>query len=560
MSVYNNMSTYEDDPNDPMNRMQALFAEPPTIQEPIQSFVDPEQSKALLEYKDPDKSSVNQGADSPHLDNPTSNVPQSDLDTLQHFGYSDPYKKQAALLQSEADIKYEDAHKMLQDALMAQDTITPNQALATGLLALLPTIGGYMAGSAVGSPNLSPHSKFTNAELQNAMTGSAAGGVQGAQVGMTSANQFLGSLKAEAERTQKIKLAQANLMEKRGDTLDSRASQFTMQGMDQDAMAAREAAKPRQLPGGLPGEAADKLKDPIVFGAFQDYVQNGFARMKPENAQIINQHPEVLALASSASRNETSKSSLDLRANGNTQGYAALGVQDPTSPIKPLNPENFEDNVKSGARRLDLKSGNTIKDVQVSVTNAVNQLEIAKTALAEIGSIQTQANKTPQQLERLGQLTEQVNSAKLQLMQGMGSLSPIIMKGSMSDARMAELNTLGFIPTKIVELDGLVDSAKAGLQSSNLAVGKINDAEREMLQRYGDMLQANGLRHQGQIAGMDVIPHSQQGPYAAGQPLASQGSNSGQQPTTGKGLTKEQWIAKRAEEIYQQSLQSGSNR
>ena len=69
--------------------------------------------------------------------------------------------------------------KMLQDVINSQHEISPSQALAAGILAVVPTIGGYMAGSAVGSPKLSPHLRLSQDQLEKSMTGGAAGAMEG---------------------------------------------------------------------------------------------------------------------------------------------------------------------------------------------------------------------------------------------------------------------------------------------------------------------------------------------------------------------------------------------
>lgn len=261
--------------------------------------------------------------------------------------------------------------------------------------------------------------------------------------------------------------------------------------------------------------------DPVVASALEKLADpnqgDGYLTQQERRAVIAKYGIRALSQISALRNSDTRTDSLNLRQYG---GFKALGVEDPNSPYKPKDPKAFKKGLAERTIALDTKTGNSIKDIGVSVVNAINQLEVSKQALKKYKAAETQFGKNSEEAKALGEAVEQTHSGQLQLIQGMGSLAPLFTKGGMTDESRAQLGSLGVIPIKIYELDGLYDSLKASLQNPDFAVGKINDAQREMLQRFGDILDQSGLKYDKNIAGSKVVRHDEEGPFAPGQPLA----------------------------------------
>lgn len=272
--------------------------------------------------------------------------------------------------------------------------------------------------------------------------------------------------------------------------------------------------------------ALDKLANP----------EQGDVSLSPIERQKFVKKYGMRALSSiSALRNSDTRSdSLDLRQFG---GFKTLGVGEDGSAYQPEDPEKFFEQVKNKKISLDTKTGNTIKETGAGIVQAVNQLEIAKHVIKQYGLIQSQLGKSPEAAYALGQAKEQLQSAQNQIINGMGALSPLISKGAFTDEKMKQLGSLGFTPTKIIELDGLFDSVKAGLQKPEFVIGKIDDAIREMNQRFGDTLKPSGIRYAQKIGGHEVIAHDPEGPFAPKQPLAPEKTFKIRNPETGETKT-----------------------
>jgi len=147
----------------------------------------------------------------------TRTVPQDDpVNAEQQFGMPNQYRSAGALLASQADIHNNKAMDLLKQSLATQAEVTPSQALAAGVLALVPTLGGYMAGRAVGSPKLSPHLRMSVDDLATYGTGGAQGAMTGLAAGTQAAQGYLGSFQTNLDKQNKTRQEMAGLESKMG--------------------------------------------------------------------------------------------------------------------------------------------------------------------------------------------------------------------------------------------------------------------------------------------------------------------------------------------------------
>ena len=150
-----------------------------------------------------------------------------------------PYNSQADLLESSAEAKRSDALEQLRRSLAASPEVTPTQALAAGILALVPTVGGYIAGRAAGNVPLSPHMRLSPQQLSPLLE---SGGAQGAKVGLGASDSFLESLNRQQDLENKANVITAQEGLKQADSDQARAEQYRMGGLNQQAASDRQQA------------------------------------------------------------------------------------------------------------------------------------------------------------------------------------------------------------------------------------------------------------------------------------------------------------------------------
>lgn len=143
------------------------------------------------------------------------------VDSEQQFGMPNQYRSAGQLLASQADIHNNRAMDLLKESLKTQAEVSPSQALAAGILALVPTLGGYMAGKMVGSPKLSPHLRMSVDDLATYGTGGAQGAMAALPIGTKAANDYLGSFQTNLDKQNKTRTEMAALESKQASPYES---------------------------------------------------------------------------------------------------------------------------------------------------------------------------------------------------------------------------------------------------------------------------------------------------------------------------------------------------
>lgn len=136
------------------------------------------------------------------------------------------------------------ATQLLQDAMQKQAYISPSQGISAALLAAIPTLGGYLLGSTVDTPEI-PKGVY-GVDMSKNPSGAAYGGMLGAKGGEDAASMYFKSIQDEQDQQNAIRLKQAALEEKRADAAGAEAKQYQMAGLnkqaEKDLIPIREAA------------------------------------------------------------------------------------------------------------------------------------------------------------------------------------------------------------------------------------------------------------------------------------------------------------------------------
>ena len=433
-------------------------------------------------------------------------------------GITDAFQTSGDLLKEQAKLHSNNAMDLLRKALASQAEVSPSQALAAGLLAIVPTIGGYIAGKSIGSPKLSPHLRLTPDQLTQNMTGGPQGAMFGLTSGASAAEDYLKGFDTRAKQNQAINVMMAQEEAKQASPYQSAYAQNIEGEAQQQSILAREKEAAANKPDTVDERATQ------AWANYKAQYPNIYAKMVAGQVPLTEQEaatipPSLAGKTPSFTRNTTmaqrigvAAGNLDFRRIG---GYATLAVNSPDSLYKPKNPDQFEQDIANNARNFSPQAGEKMKQVGVSVENGLNQLEITKQAVAKYGMLVTEFGKDtkdPNALRAMGQAIEQIHSGEVQLTNMMGALAPLVVGNSrMTDSMRQELGSLGFTPTAVIELDGIAKSVQAGLQDPGYVAGKIDDAEREIGQRFGDSLDSVGLKYAKPIAGFDIISHRDAG-------------------------------------------------
>jgi hypothetical protein len=179
-----------------------------------------------------------------------------------------PNQTSGSLLEQQAQMHNNKAMEMLQKTLDSQAELTPQQALAAGMLALVPTLGGYIAGRSIGTPKLSPHLRLSQEQLEQSMTGGPQGAMIGLAAGNRAAQQYVGGFDKRQERDDKIRVAMAEIESRQGE----QANTANLQVQAHEANRLFDAQNPlpnnRQAPA-TPEEKEAKIHELLRFAGKQ---------------------------------------------------------------------------------------------------------------------------------------------------------------------------------------------------------------------------------------------------------------------------------------------------
>lgn len=458
------------------------------------------------------------------------------------------------ILQRKADDHNANAMAMLQQALNSQAEISPSQALAAGILAIVPTLGGFVAGQNIGTPKLSPHLRLSPDELMKLQD---VGPKLGLQTGAAAAGQYLGGINQNFEKNKEVLKSQAEMEAKQADKYQTSANAVQAHRLNKEADVAIEARSPLGAYKLTGSNAAQKLLDdrPEFVPIFAKYSRDP-ASLTPQEHQLIDPYlptliggtvPEQRAAALQSFANVREQA---LKANVKG-GYMELRAGEPNSPYQPPSGQSISDIYDNPNLALNRNEGIDLKRTEVTITNALNQMAIGKDAIRKYGLLATQVNKDPKELEKLGEAVQQSASGAVQQMTAMAELAGnLYAKGAISEGKMALIQDLAAPALRLGELLQLGEFRKTLLTDPQTAYGMINDIDREVRQKFGTMVEVmSGLKYTGDIAGGPIVPHSPAGPFSPGQPLeAASGTgdpiaNLKAQYQAGK-LSREQYLQK----------------
>lgn len=163
----------------------------------------------------------------------------SDTDLYEH-GVASPYQDKAMLLSEARALAEDNATSLLMSALNKQADVSPEQGLATALLAAIPTIGGYFIGKSVGRPNL-PEGYFeaggTRAAigLDKGQYGAEYGALAGLGAGTEAAQGYLKALEGDQAQRNEITKSLANIQMNRASRLETQANQYEIAALNKQA-------------------------------------------------------------------------------------------------------------------------------------------------------------------------------------------------------------------------------------------------------------------------------------------------------------------------------------
>ncbi len=192
------------------------------------------------------------------------------------------YTPEINKLDEEAQRRKRSAFDMLKESLDTTPEVSPEQAWATGLLAIIPTLGGYMIDK-------------------------GRGGLMGAKAGMEASGGYLKGIEGAAEKQSKYKqlLAEGELSSARG--LESRKDTLASGQLNNQARAVIQASK-----------ANDTELPPEISAAISRSVDNkplpGDAELIASDTKYIKAHGAMKYAKTMQGFAETKNKDVDLRA------------------------------------------------------------------------------------------------------------------------------------------------------------------------------------------------------------------------------------------------------
>lgn len=143
------------------------------------------------------------------------------------------YEAKAKDLREQEDRAQGNAMDLLKQSLQKSADVSPEQGFAAALLAAIPSMGGYMIGKHVGTPNI-PNGVW-GVDLSKYNSGAAEGGQEGVQIGAQAAGGYLKSLDADQAQANSVREKRATIEENKANRLESEASSYDLAGMNKQA-------------------------------------------------------------------------------------------------------------------------------------------------------------------------------------------------------------------------------------------------------------------------------------------------------------------------------------
>lgn len=210
------------------------------------------------------------------------------------YGKLPPYADKALELSSQQAIAEHNAMSDLMQAINKQAYVSPEQGIATALLAAIPTFGGYMIGKSVGSPDLPPgyfEAGGTRAAIGLDKMGDPAtqGALAGLEAGQGAAGSYLKSLDADQAQKNEVYAKLAQIEANKASRLQTKADQYELAGMNQEAMAQRQANYLNQLQAYRDSKGQGSGRSPTHFDLMTDAQRQGV--LAKESGVDVNGNP-----------------------------------------------------------------------------------------------------------------------------------------------------------------------------------------------------------------------------------------------------------------------------
>ena len=204
-----------------------------------------------------------------------------------HGVASDPYRQQA-LIDSSLAAKHQDRGMELIRSALYKGPTADEQSNAT-MMKIAPSLGGAILGAIIGSPKLSPHSKFTLDELNKNPTGISGGLQIGNLYGEKDSQEYLAKLKAagEADAAENQMLAKSELSQ--ADDAQKEASILTREGLNADKEIQLKQMEINARKEGV----LDPLGQSVYAELTQAQLEGRKPNLTPDQIAYASQNPKV---------------------------------------------------------------------------------------------------------------------------------------------------------------------------------------------------------------------------------------------------------------------------
>lgn len=182
------------------------------------------------------------------------------------------YKKAKDLADTAAQAKQADATEQLLRALKNKQQLSPSQGMAAALLATIPTIGGYLIGKSVGSPDIPEGTRFDNMSYKDFSSayagGGGIGGAMGAKLGGEISQGYENRIYEQQKADDDVLMELYKFKSKEADRLQQTAADLEKAGLaaqeKRDYLPIQEAAELERQKKLYKFQAENKPEDPAI--------------------------------------------------------------------------------------------------------------------------------------------------------------------------------------------------------------------------------------------------------------------------------------------------------
>ena len=408
-------------------------------------------------------------------------------------GYKSAYEREA----SQAALHDQNAQKLLSS--LNKNEVTPGQGILAALLAAVPTVGGYMAGRAAGTPHLSPNLKLSPSEINSVMSGPWSGMQQGAKLGMETGTDYLNALQAEADKKDKTSQALASIEMKEADSHRAAAGELQRGGLSQAGTLANEKVmeasrfddqmklKKFELANQKPStfEQINNIfkGNPIAQGAADKFTSGQEDKYTPQEAQWAKENLGVLMTLSPMGRTRTGQKRANFAVSG---GMDMLGYNQENGFVQDADPNH-------PARALPPADGRALSQEISGVGSGLRAMRDADAAYDHLGTVlSTSTISDPKTQAQVAADLHRLQFARKKILEAYTNNS-IFGKGALKDSTIDQFSEL--LPEMPLSEKNLnVDAIKSAIASSALMrKTKLKEVENNIVSILHDHLAPSGL-------------------------------------------------------------------